>query len=75
MLYRRQAVVKRTMLSNSKQHSQKKIQADVAKATTEECKHDFVARRRLENKGYIINANDGMGRIINKVIHCKKTLN
>lgn len=47
MLYRKQAIVKRTMLSNSKQHSQKKIQADVAKATTEECKHDSAARRRL----------------------------
>lgn len=35
------------MLSNSKQHSQKGIQADVAKSTTEECKHDSVARRRL----------------------------
>lgn len=64
-----QAIVKRTMLSNSKQHSQKKIQADVAKATTEKSKHDSVARRRLENKRYIVNANDGMVRIINKVIH------
>lgn len=45
MLYRKQAIVKRTMLSNSKQHSQKKIQADVAKATTEECKQDSAARR------------------------------
>lgn len=35
------------MLSNSKQHSQKKIQADVTKATTEECKHNSVARRIL----------------------------
>lgn len=69
MLYRRQAIVKRTMLSKSKQHSPKKIQADVAKATTEECKHDSAARRRLENKRYSVNANDGMERIINEVIH------
>lgn len=46
MLYRRQAI-ERTMLSNSKQHSQMKIQVDIAKATTEQCKHDSVARRIL----------------------------
>jgi len=45
MLYRRQATVERTILSNSKQHSQQKIQTDVAKATAEECKHNYIARR------------------------------